>query len=95
VNFVAPTYRQLIILLLCGVFGSLGQFCVTAGYSFAPAREISVYDYAQVLFSAMFGYFLFGQKLDVWSGIGYLIIISMRVFALIENKEDRIQNLQK
>ena len=29
-----------------------GQFSVTAAYSFAPARDISVFDHTQVLFAA-------------------------------------------
>lgn len=38
-----------------------GQFAITAAYCYAPAREISVYDDSQVLFSAVLGFAVFGQ----------------------------------
>ncbi len=84
-DFVLPTARQLLLLILCGCCGAGGQFCITAAYTFAPAREISVYDYTQVIFSAVIGYFLFGQMPDIWSFVGYAVILSMAVVNFIYN----------
>lgn len=86
-HFVMPTARQIVLLLLCGAFSAGGQFSITAAYSFAPAKEISVYDYAQVIFSAVIGFFLFGQIPDVHSILGYILIISMAVMNFVyQNK---------
>ena len=74
-NFVMPTLRQFLFLLLCGFFGAGGQLFITAAYSHAPAREISIYDYSQVLVAALLGYFVFGQIPDLLSFAGYIIII--------------------
>lgn len=79
VDFVMPTVKQTCMLLLCGVFGAGGQFAITAAYSFAPAKEISVYDYSQVIFSALIGFLLFGQVPDGLSVLGYVVIIAMAV----------------
>ena len=68
------TLMQLIYLLLAGAFGCIGQFCITSAYQFAPAREISVYDYTQVIFAALLGWFLFAQLPDLWSLLGYVLI---------------------
>jgi len=84
-DFVLPTAKQLVLLLMCGVCGAGGQFFITAAYTFAPAREISVYDYTQVIFSAVLGYFLFGQTPDVWSFIGYAVIIGMAILNFAYN----------
>ena len=84
-NFVMPTGRQLLLLLLCGVCGAGGQFSITAAYTFAPAREISVYDYTQVIFSAILGFFLFDQIPDVFSFLGYALIIGMAVVNFLYN----------
>lgn len=70
---------QLGILLLAGLAAAGGQFSITAAYCFAPAREISVYDYSQILFSALLGYFAFGQVSDALSWLGYAIICSTAV----------------
>ena len=74
-NFTMPSPVQLLWLLLCGVFGACGQFSITAAYTFAPAREISVYDYSQIIFSALLGFFSFDQIPDALSFLGYTIII--------------------
>ena len=74
-NFTMPSPVQLLWLLLCGVFAACGQFSITAVYTFAPAREISVYDYSQIIFSALLGFFIFGQVPDGLSFLGYGIII--------------------
>lgn len=79
------TIQQLFILLLAGVAAAGGQFTITAAYSYAPAREISVYDYSQIIFSAILGFFLFGQVPDVYSWIGYAIIIAMAVAMFLYN----------
>ena len=71
--------RQLLFLLLAGVFASGGQFSVTAAYCAAPAREISVFDYSQVIFSAILGFFLFGDVPDGLSLLGYVLICGMAV----------------
>ena len=84
-HFVLPTAPQLLCLLMCGVCGAFGQFSITAAYTFAPAREISVYDYTQVIFSAIMGYFLFGQTPDALSFVGYAVIIAMAVVSFVYN----------
>ena len=78
-GFVLPTARQLVLLICCGLCGAGGQFSITAAYTYAPAREISVYDYAQVMFSAVMGFFLFDQVPDGLSFLGYGLIIAMAV----------------
>lgn len=79
------TMGQLITLLLAGGAAACGQFSITAAYSFAPAREISVYDYSQILFSAVLGFLVFGQVPDLLSWIGYGIIICMAVLMFLYN----------
>ena len=52
----------------------MGQIGITKAYIYAPAKEISVYDYTQVLFSAVLGYLIFKEIPDVYSFIGYALI---------------------
>ena len=79
--------EQLGFLLLAGLAAAGGQFSVTAAYSFAPARDISVFDYTQVLFAALTGFFLFGQVPDLLSVIGYGIICGISVLMFFYNKK--------
>ena len=65
---------QIGILLFAGLSAAGGQFSITAAYCYAPAREISVFDYSQILFSALFGFLVFNQIPDALSWLGYLVI---------------------
>ncbi len=69
------TGGQVAWLLLAGCAASGAQFSVTAAYAHAPAKEISVYDYSQVLFTAIWGLLFFAELPDYLSIIGYVIII--------------------
>lgn len=84
-NYHPMTSTQLLYLLLAGLSATGGQFTITAAYIYAPAREISVYDYSQIIFSSLLGFFVFGQTPDVWSIIGYVVIVSMAVLMFLYN----------
>ena len=78
-DYSPMTLSQLLCLLGAGLAATGGQFSVTAAYCHAPAREISVYDYSQVVFSAAMGFLLFGDRPDIFSILGYVLICSMAV----------------
>ncbi|MCR4585805.1 MAG: DMT family transporter [Lachnospiraceae bacterium] len=66
---------QWLCLLTAGISASLGQFGITNAYKFAPAKEISVFDYTQVIFAALWGILFLGEVPTFLSIIGYVIII--------------------
>lgn len=80
------TLPQLGCLLLAGVFGCTGQFSITSAYRFAPAKEISVYDYSQVVFAALLGWIFFAQLPDLYSILGYIIICGTGIFMFFYQK---------
>ncbi|MEE1228697.1 MAG: DMT family transporter [Lachnospiraceae bacterium] len=71
------TLIQFGFLILAGLGAMMGQLNITAAYTYAPAKEISVFDYTQVVFAAMWGFLTFGEIPDGWSFLGYVIIIGM------------------
>ncbi|WP_335871516.1 DMT family transporter [Bacillus sp. 2205SS5-2] len=77
--------QQWMYLLGAGVFATIGQFGITIAYKFAPAKEISIFFYSTVVYSAMISIFLFGQIPDVFSIIGYLIIFGASFYMFIRN----------
>lgn len=77
---------QLGCLLLAGTFGCTGQLAITSAYRFAPAKEISVYDYSQIVFSALLGWAFFAQLPDAYSIWGYLIICGTGAFMFFYQK---------
>lgn len=78
---------QLLYLILAGTFACIGQLGITKAYICAPAREISVYDYTQVIFAAVLGFFVFGDIPDWLSILGYILIIGSGVAMFFYNKK--------
>ena len=87
-NYHTMTMFQAIVLLGAGLAAAGGQFAITAAYFHAPAREISVYDYSQIIFSALIGFILFHQIPDRYSVIGYVIIIAMALWMFFYNQKN-------
>lgn len=80
INFVPMKPFQLICLLLAGAAATGGQLSITTAYTKAPAKEISVFDYSQILFAAILGMIFFSELPDIYSLIGYVLIIGIAVF---------------
>jgi hypothetical protein len=76
---------QIGFLLIAGICATCGQFGITGAYATCPPREISVFDYSQVLFAAIVGFITFNQLPDLWSFIGYITIISMAILMYLYN----------
>ena len=85
-GYVPMTGRQFGILLLAGLFASGGQFSITAAYSYAPANQISIYDYSMMIFSTLLGFFVLGQVPDAMSFVGYALICTMAVLMYLYNR---------
>ncbi|HAJ97794.1 MAG TPA: EamA family transporter [Ruminococcus sp.] len=69
------TWIQILTLIGAGAAAAGGQFSITSAYCYAPAREISVYDYSQIIFATALGFLFFREIPDKWSIMGYIIII--------------------
>lgn len=78
---------QFTYLILAGIFASLGQFGITFAYKYAPAREISIFDYTNIVFSALISLCLFGILPDYLSVIGYIIIFLASLYMFVFNKD--------
>jgi len=73
------TFAQVAVLLGAGGAAAIGQFGVTLAYGYAPPRDIAVYDYSSVLFAAAFGYLFFVQVPDIFSVLGFAVILAALV----------------
>lgn len=72
-------------LIAAGIAAMGGQLNITAAYTYAPAKEISVYDYSQILFAALLGFIFLDQVPDILSVLGYVLIIGAAVFKWTQN----------
>lgn len=77
---VAMSGMQWLFMILTGLAAAGGQLAITKAYTLAPAKEISVYDYSIVIFSAILGFVFLDQIPDMLSLVGYAIIIGAAVW---------------
>ena len=75
-RFDPMTWGQVLALLGAGAGAAIGQFGITAAYRFAAPKQIAVFDYSNILFTAAFGFLLFGQVPDLLSVLGFAIILA-------------------
>ena len=75
-SFVIPTAVQALALLALGLFATAAQLFMTNAYRHAEAGELSIYTYANIVFSSIFGLVLFQEIPDLFSVFGAVLIIS-------------------
>ena len=85
-DYKVMTMYQLSMLILAGASATIGQYGVTFAYKYAAAKNISVFDYSQVLFSGIFGFIFFNEFPDLQSLIGYIIVISVGIILVKKSK---------
>ena len=86
-GFVVPSATQLLFLIGSGVFASVGQIALSYAYRYAPANEISIYQYLSIIFSAGIGIIFIGEIPDMYSLTGgALILVAALINYNITNK---------
>ena len=89
-KYHAPMSPYQILMLLCAGFAAAGgQFSITGAYRYAPAKEISIYDYSQIIFTTVLGFMVFGEIPDIYSFIGYAIIITAGTIIFFKSKNEQ------
>lgn len=90
-DYRAMTGSQLLSLFLAGASAAAAQFAVTAAYRYAPAKDVSVFNYSQVLFAAVIGWLFLQEVPDAMSFLGYAIIIGASFFKWMDARKENTQ----
>lgn len=78
---------QIFYLSMASVSATIGQFGITLAYKEAPSKEISIFEYFSVVFSALWGILFLGQ-IPYWTSIiGYAIIFVSAYLLFLYNKK--------
>ena len=87
-NFVKPNLFEIFMLVVgIGVSAAMGQFGLTYAYTFAPASEVSIYNYVIIITSMLMDYILFSTIPDLFSFIGGFIIMTTAIYLYLHNKK--------
>ena len=78
--------QALLMAGMMGLFAAMGHYAMFLSMRFAPSSLVSPYAFSEILFAGAIGYFLFGDTLNLISGIAILLLITSGiVFARISN----------
>jgi drug/metabolite transporter (DMT)-like permease len=80
---VWPTPIEWLWLLGVGVFTQLGQIGVTRGLAALPAARATALSYTQVAFAGLWGWWLFGERLDGFTVAGAVVILAATLITLL------------
>ena len=74
-NWVNPKGYELPFLMMLGVFGYFGQVFMTKAFQTASTNIVAPIKYFEVIYTATFGVFLFGEIYTLYSFLGIFLII--------------------
>lgn len=74
--------RELLVLAGIGLFATLGQLLLTRGYAMAPASVAGVFTYSAVVLAAALGWWIWGERWDLASIAGAVLIALAGALAL-------------
>lgn len=75
-GWVTPSQFQIGQLVLSGVFFSLAQILMVEAFRLAEATVLSTFKYSSILYAAVFGFWFWGELLDLFALGGALLIFA-------------------
>ncbi|MBI1774334.1 MAG: DMT family transporter [Proteobacteria bacterium] len=75
-----PDWRALLLFALLGTLGGVAQYFLTQAYRFAPASLVAPFDYSQLVWTAAFGFLVFGDLPALATWMGALLIAGSGVY---------------
>ena len=74
--WTTPDWKQWILVVLMGMFGTFNQRCLTRSYAAADATVVLPFDFTRLPFAAILGYILFGEFPNIWVWTGGVVIFA-------------------
>ena len=88
--WVTPSWPELALLIVVGILGISGQGLITHGWTLGNATALVPLDYSRIVYSAAFGFIVFGELPGLWSIVGmFLIVASSLYLVLLERRWPR------
>ena len=83
VFYIQPlTIFSIFLLIAMAIISNLSYFLLSKSYSKADLSIVQPFDFTRLIFSALIGYFIFDEKVDLLTIVGSLIILCGLLIAL-------------
>ncbi len=78
---------------IVALFGFIAMRFLIAAYRYGEAVIVAPMQYSQIIWATVFGYFLFEETIDIWTGVGAAVIIGSGLYILLrESNSDASEN---
>lgn len=84
---VVPAHWAVFCFL--GLAGGIGHLCLIRSFRAAPASAVAPFTYAGLIWSTLYGYFVFAELPGIWTYLGAGLIIAAGLY--IFHRERRLQ----
>jgi len=78
------------LLAVMASLGLVAGLLIIMAYRLAPAVIVAPMQYSQILWAAVFGSLLFGEEIDLWTGIGAGVIIASGIYIVLREGTPRV-----
>jgi drug/metabolite transporter (DMT)-like permease len=77
-----PDAELLVLLILTGLTGGVGQLLLTQAFKIAPAAVIAPFEYAALLWTGLIGYLIWQETPTITTVAGGLIVVASGLYLL-------------
>lgn len=74
-HWVMPSWKDVVFLILSGVFTHLGQLNLTRSLHREAIASVSILNYTGLIYALAFGYFFFGEKFSLQVLLGIALVV--------------------
>lgn len=91
-NWVNPIGKEWYLLFSLGIFGYFGQLFMTKAFQSASTNQVAPLKYLEVIFTVLFGVFIFAEIYTIWSVFGIALIIIGLVLNILYKETIKAKN---
>ena len=86
-GWVIPAGPELLMLILAGLLGGVGQILLTSSYRHADASLIAPFDYTSMLIALAIGYFVFAETPTLTMLAGAAIVVAAGIAIILRERQ--------
>lgn len=75
------------MIVLIGLFGSIGQVALTHAYGHGNPIVVGTLSYSQIIFAAVLGYLIFAETISLFSVLGIVFILMAGLLSLLNSRK--------
>ncbi len=81
-SWQVPTYRDIMLLVLCGFIAAFGFYCLAQGYRIAQASIVAPFEYVSMPLAVLWGFAIWNEVPSLTTILGIAMIVFSGLYVL-------------